>query len=119
MHPCGAAALSRGCRDHFCRVAPADLKLRAPNFSNLTFSSAVRLSRILRGSLFSTELSLAFSVNILYTILMKRARKIVHKTEAKKMGRPRTVSAADNDYAPLVTVRLPRSDLAAVKEYAD
>ena len=34
------------------------------------------------------------------------------------MGRPRTVSASDNDYAPLVTVRLPRSDLAAVKEYA-
>jgi Ribbon-helix-helix protein, copG family len=47
---------------------------------------------------------------------MKQSRTIVHESQKKKMGRPRSVS--DDDLAPAVAVRLRRSILAKVEAWA-
>jgi hypothetical protein len=50
---------------------------------------------------------------------MKQSRTIVHESQKKKMGRPRSVSdASDDDLAPAVAVRLRRSILAKVEAQA-
>jgi hypothetical protein len=47
---------------------------------------------------------------------MKQSRTIVHESQKKKMGRPRSVS--EDDLAPAVSVRLRRSILAKVEARA-
>jgi hypothetical protein len=47
---------------------------------------------------------------------MKQSRTIVHESQKKKMGRPRSVS--EDDLAPAVSVRLRRSILAKVEAWA-
>jgi hypothetical protein len=50
---------------------------------------------------------------------MKQSRTIVHESQKKKMGRPRSVSdAEDDDLAPAVAVRFRRSILAKVEASA-
>jgi hypothetical protein len=50
---------------------------------------------------------------------MKQSRTIVHESQKKKMGRPRSVSdAEDDDLAPAVAVRFRRSILAKVESWA-
>jgi hypothetical protein len=47
---------------------------------------------------------------------MKQSSTIVHESQKKKMGRPRSVS--EDDLAPAVSVRLRRSILAKVEAWA-
>ena len=50
---------------------------------------------------------------------MKQSRTIVHESQKKKMGRPRSVSGDSDDYlAPAVATRLRRSILAKVEAWA-
>jgi hypothetical protein len=50
---------------------------------------------------------------------MKQSRTIVHESQKKKMGRPRSVSGdTDDDLAPAIAVRLRRSILTKVESWA-